>query len=197
MSNEEGLTREDDARLVSRAAQGDANAFEILVGRHRAAVYRFARAIARDASDAEEVLQETFLSAWRGAAGFGGRSSVRTWLLVIARNGALRARGRAEARHEEGGESLAELAVGAGFGTEDPERIVLAAERRNLLATALASLGPEDREILVLRDLEGVSGEECADALGLSLPAMKSRLHRARLRLVAAVHGAAGNGRSR
>jgi RNA polymerase sigma-70 factor (ECF subfamily) len=197
VSDEEGLTGEYDARLVARAAQGDANAFEVLVDRHRAAVYRFARAIARDASDAEEVLQETFLSAWRGAGGFAGRSSVRTWLLVIARNGALRARGRAEARREDGGESLVELGARAGFGAEDPERIALAAERRGVLAAALASLGAEDREILALRDLEEIPGEECAEALGLSVPAMKSRLHRARLRLVAAVRDAAGDGRSR
>ena len=77
-SDEEGLSGEDDARLLARAALGDGKAFEILVFRHRGAVYRYARFVAAGASDAEDVLQETFLAAWRGAGGFAGRSSVRT-----------------------------------------------------------------------------------------------------------------------
>ena len=194
MSDEEGLSGEDDARLLARAAMGDGDAFESLVVRHRAAVYRYARSLADQPGEAEDVLQETFLAAWRGAGGFAGRSSVRTWLLVIARNRALRSRERAAARPEDGGESLVELGVRAGFGSEDPERIALGAERREVLGEALASLGPEDREIIVLRDLEAIPGEECAEALGLTVPAMKSRLHRARLRLVAAVHRAVGGG---
>ena len=192
MSDEEGLSGEDDARLLARAALGDGNAFEILVVRHRAAVYRYARSVAAGASDAEDVLQETFLAAWRGAGGFAGRSSVRTWLLVIARNRAFRSREQSAARREDGGESLVELGIRAGFGSDDPERIAMAAERRSVLDGALASLDPEDREILILRDIEAIPGEECASALGLSVPAMKSRLHRARLRLVAAVHRTTG-----
>jgi len=192
VSDEESLSGEDDARLLARAALGDGNAFEILVVRHRAAVYRYARSVAAGASDAEDVLQETFLAAWRGAGGFEGRSSVRTWLLVIARNRALRSREQLAARREDGGASLVELGIRAGFGSDDPERIAVAAERRNALDGALASLDREDREILVLRDIEAIPGEECAEALGLSVPAMKSRLHRARLRLVAAVHSTTG-----
>ena len=90
------------------------------------------------------------------------------------------------------GESLVELGIRAGFGSDGPERIAVAAERRSVLDGAVASLDPEDREILILRHIEAIPGEKCASALGLSVPAMKSRLHRARLRLVAAVHRATG-----
>ena len=197
MPGEEGLIEDEDARLLALAATGDGTAFESLVVRHRAAVYRYARSVAAGAADAEDVLQETFLAAWKNAAGFAGRASVRTWLLVIARNRALRLRERAASRPEDGGESLLELGVRAGFGCDDPEGIAVAVERREVLDAALASLGAEDREILVLRDIEAIPGEECAEALGLSVAAMKSRLPRARLRLVAAVHGPAGVGRPR
>ena len=80
---------------------------------------------------------------------------------------------------------LPELGEAAGWGSESPEAEVLRAERRARLARALDALAPEDREVLVLRDLEELTGEETAAALGLSLAAMKSRLHRARLRLAA------------
>jgi RNA polymerase sigma-70 factor (ECF subfamily) len=77
----------------------------------------------------------------------------------------------------------------------DPEALAGRLETQAMLERALASLGDEDREVIVLRDLEGLSGEETAQALGLSLPAMKSRLHRARLRLLAAVKGGGSHGR--
>ena len=173
-----------DEELLKRTAAGEREAFDELVVRHQAAVFRFARAATAGPAAAEDVLQETFLAAWRAAGTFQGRSAVRTWLLTIARNQAWHQRER-EARLPMDDVPLPELGEAAGWGDENPEEGVLRSQRRECLARALEALGPEEREILVLRELEELTGEETATALGISLAAMKSRLHRARLRLAA------------
>lgn len=184
-SREEGLI---DLALVGRSAQGDREAFDTLVTRHQASVFRLARYLIGNKDEAEDVLQQTFLSAWQGARGFRGESSIRTWLLTIARNAALTRRKQA-AREPIDETPLEDLGIRAGWGGPDPEQLAAAAEQRDRLAAALAALVPEEREILTLRDLEGLAGDEVATMLGLSLAAMKSRLHRARLSLAAAVRG--------
>lgn len=175
-----------DLELARLAAGGDREAFASLVTRHQASVYRLARHVA--GSDAEDVLQQAFLSAWQGVAGFRGESSVRTWLLTITRNAALTRRVRA-AREPIDATPLEDLGIRAGWGGPNPEQLAVAAEQRDRLSAALAALAPEEREILTLRDLEGLAGDEVAAMLGLSLAAMKSRLHRARMSLAAAVRG--------
>lgn len=173
-----------DEELLKRSAAGEREAFDVLVKRHQAAVFRFARAATDGPAAAEDVLQETFLAAWHAAGSFRGLSAARTWLLTIARNQAWHHRERA-VRLPVDDVPLPELGEAAGWGSESPEQEVLRTERRDLLARALGALAPEDREVLVLRELEELTGEETAAALGLSLAAMKSRLHRARLRLSA------------
>jgi RNA polymerase sigma-70 factor, ECF subfamily len=176
-----------DAALLERIAAGSREAFECLVALHQDAVFRFARAITRVREDAEDVLQETFLAAYRSAAKYRGESSVRTWLLVIARNAAFRI-GRKQLPTVELDETRTwDLGLMAGWGQRDPESLVIKAQQRERLSVALASLDPESREVIVLRDLEQLSGEETAQVLGLSLQAMKSRLHRARLKLAASL----------
>jgi RNA polymerase sigma-70 factor (ECF subfamily) len=177
---------------VRAAATGDRHAFGILGTRHQASVYRLARLLVREPADAEDVLQQTFLAAWRAIAQFRGDASVRTWLLTIARNNALTARARAGREPVEpwpdiDPEAIADLGVRAGWGTESPEDLAIAVQRTARLGAALARLSTAEREILTMRDLEGLSGEETATLLGLTLAAMKSRLHRARLTLLAAV----------
>ncbi|MDP1570167.1 MAG: sigma-70 family RNA polymerase sigma factor [Vicinamibacterales bacterium] len=184
-SHEEGLI---DLGLVRRSARGDREAFDALVARHQASVFRLARSLIGTSDGAEDVLQQTFLSAWQAAPGFRGDSSIRTWLLTIARNAALTRRMRA-AREPRDETPLEDLGIRAGWGGPDPEQLAAAAEQRDHLAAALASLVPEEREILTLRDLEGLPGDDVAAMLGLSLAAMKSRLHRARLSLAATVRG--------
>jgi len=176
-----------DLELARRAADGDREAFAALVTRHQASVYRLARHVAGSEA-AEDVLQQAFLSAWQGVARFRGESSVRTWLLTITRNAALTRRVRV-AREPIDPTSLDELGIRAGWGGPNPEQLAAAAEQRERLSAALAALAPEEREILTLRDLEGLAGDEVAAMLGLSLAAMKSRLHRARMSLAAAVRG--------
>jgi RNA polymerase sigma-70 factor, ECF subfamily len=176
-----------DGTLLARVAAGDRDAFAALMARHQDAVFRFARSITRTREDAEDVLQETFLAAYKSAAGFRGDSAARTWLLVIARNAAFRVGRRTPDTTSIEEPGLWDLGLKAGWGCDDPENLAMKAQRRDLLQVALNSLEPASREIIVLRDLEGLSGEETAQVLGLTIKGMKSRLHRARLKLTAAL----------
>jgi RNA polymerase sigma-70 factor (ECF subfamily) len=175
-----------DRELLQLSASGDRTAFDAFVERHGADVFRYARWVAGNEADAEDVLQQTFLDAWHAAGEARAESGARAWLLSIARRNALRASSRrGTARERE--QSLEELGELAGFGDPEhtPERVARAAEERALVEDALAALEPEEREILVLRDVEELPGASVAELLGLSLAAQKSRLHRARLRLAA------------
>ncbi|MCK6551608.1 sigma-70 family RNA polymerase sigma factor [Myxococcota bacterium] len=193
MPREEEL-ESDDAALLAATAAGDRAALGLLAARHQASIHRFALRMTRDAALAEDVLQETFIAALKHADGYRGSGSVRGWLLSIARNNALMLR-RRRAGEPAAFEPLEELGVAAGWGDDTPERALEAHERRRVLEQGLATLSDGDREVLLLRDVEGLSGEETAAALGLTLAGMKSRLHRARLKLAAAVRGGGDDGR--
>lgn len=183
-----------DSELIAQAARGDSHALGRLVDEHEAAVFRYALSLLRNRADAEEVLQETFLALMRGAGEFRGEATLRTWLLTVARNAAWRLRKRAAKRAEEPID-LDALGCAAGWGSEDPESLAVRAESERNLRAALDRLGDEEREMIVLRDLEGLSGAEAAELVGLSLPAMKSRLHRARLHLAAELRDLRGGAR--
>lgn len=179
-----------DAELARRASAGDRAAFAALVAAHRGAVFGFARRLTRDPSQAADVMQETFLAALARLPGWRGEGSLRGWLLAIARTQALLARRRraGEPADFEQVESLPELGLEAGWGAAlDPQALAERVEARSALERALDRLPDDAREVLLLRDVEGLSGDETAAALGLSVAAMKSRLHRARLQLLAAV----------
>jgi len=175
---------EDDRSLIARIAGGDPDALPPLVARHRDAAWRVIRMRVADDATAEDALQETFLGVWRGAAGFSGDAPVRSWILAMARRQAART-WRRRAGEPQQTEPLANLGKAAGWGGPDPELAASRAEQDHLLHRALDRLPPEDREVITLRDLEGLSGPEAAEALKIGLPALKSRLHRARLRLMA------------
>lgn len=174
----------DDRELLTAAARGDRAAFDGFVTRHQAAVFRYLRSAAADEADAEDALQEAFVGAWKGAASYRGGPSARGWILTVARNALSRAH-RRRVGEPSSFEGIDELGLQAGWGSGDDTLEGLA--RRDLLERALSSVPPDEREVLVLRELEGFSGDEVAEMLGLSLAAMKSRLHRARLRFVAAL----------
>lgn len=175
-----------DLELVHRSRDGDRAAFSELVERHQAAVFRFARSISGDVTEAEDALQETFISAWRHAAQFREEGSVKGWLYSIARNAVLSAKRKAASRPVEYEPTLEALGRSAGWG-DASQGLAAVLERRDSVEHALSRLSPEDQEILLLRDVEGLSGEETARLLGLGLPGVKTRLHRARLRLAAAL----------
>jgi RNA polymerase sigma-70 factor (ECF subfamily) len=141
----------------------------------------------RDEDTADDVVQEVFVAAWRSAQTFRGDSSVRNWLLTITRNAARRTT-RRRAGEPAKTEDLDQLAEAAGWGqgdmSPDFER---ALESRELLIAGMARLSADDGELVTLVDLEGLSLREAAGVLDLQLPTLKSRLHRARIRLIAAL----------
>lgn len=180
--------RIEDAELVRLAQGGDAEAFAKLVARHENSIFRLARNITQNAEDAEDVLQDTFLKAYEHLGEFRGDSKFYTWLVRIAVNQALmKLRRRKSDRlvsldetFDTGEETLVrEIAVWA----EDPEELYSQEELRRILASAIESLPPIFRTVFALRDIEELSTEETAQILNLSVPAVKSRLLRARLRL--------------
>jgi RNA polymerase sigma-70 factor, ECF subfamily len=178
----------DDARisdetLIGRVAAGDFSAFERLVKRHQAAVFRFARAAAPADGEPEEILRETFLTARRVAARHRHEPSARPWLLALARQ----AIDRRHPGREADSTPFRELARAAA----DPQNALGEGET---VAAALASLPAEDREILTLCDRELLTVEEAALVTGLGSAAVRTRLHRARLRLLSATKE---NGRGR
>lgn len=180
---------ETDSSLLRRAEGGEDGAFDELVERHRDAVFRFAVHLTSNRADAEDVLQQTFLAAWRARAEVRAEPSARPWLLTTARHAAARLRRREQRDSSESLEDLLELGSAAGFGdaTHTPSHAAELAEDAARLHAAIAQLPAGEREVLVLRDLEGLDGESVAQLLELAVPAMKSRLHRARLRLAAAL----------
>lgn len=185
-----------DGELLRRTAAGDHGAFEAFVRVHQDALWRYLVARNPSHADAQDALQETFLAAYRGAGSFRGAApggdegaSARGWLLGIGRNVSRRLH-RRRVGEPEHTLPLEELGARAGWGSPSVDPAFLRRlESRDTLRHALGRLTPEDREILVLRELEGLPGEEVAHLLELGIPAMKSRLHRARLRLAAVLNG--------
>lgn len=149
--------------------------FEALTNQHKDAVYRQMLRVCGNREDAEDVLIEALLSAWRHIDRLESAEAFRAWLAQIARRVCYRVRRR---------EALLPLAEMPEFGAvsaaPDPEEQSAAAQLKGLVQEALAALPGEYRQVYELRDLEERSGEEVAATLGITLPAMKSRLHRAR-----------------
>ncbi len=186
----------DDAALLHAAAEGDARAFEAFMHAHEAAVHRFLCTRMFAGAEVDDAMQETFIAAWRSASSYHGGGSARAWLYAIARN-AVRHLVRRHVGEPAQSESLDVLARDAGWGcAADDSPISDASLARETLQLALQQLSADDREILTLRELDGVSGEETAQLLQLSPAAMKSRLHRARLRLAAALGATPGPAKS-
>jgi RNA polymerase sigma-70 factor (ECF subfamily) len=182
---------ESDEALLRRAGTGDAGAFEALVTRHGPALYRFAVRTCGPGRDTEDAVQDALLAAWRGAAGFRGESAARTWLLQIVVNACHRRHRRRAG--EPGMLEPLDAAAGQPDAGTGPEERTQAREVGRAIDRALAAMSAEAREVLVLRDVEGLSGEETAAALSLPLAAMKSRLHRARLELKERVEASLGH----
>jgi RNA polymerase sigma-70 factor (ECF subfamily) len=179
-----------DQSLIEKVRGGDYQAFEFLVTRYEAKVYRLAIRMLRNPQDAEDALQETFLQVFRGLPGFEGRSQFSTWLFRLATNVCLM-----RIRHRETEPSkllpledyLPKLEEGESSQMVDwadrPEDALLSKESREQMMGALDKLPPEYRAVFILRDIEGFSNAETGESLGISIAAVKSRLHRARLAL--------------
>jgi RNA polymerase sigma factor (sigma-70 family) len=180
-----GLTVRDEAggdrkEFVARLRAGEPKAFEELVATYQHRVFGVALRMLRNAAEAEEVAQEAFLRAHRALADFRGDAKLSTWLYAIVSRLCLTRLGSGERRMaRQGEETLMRLANSEG----DPSDALERGEVEAALHRAIAEL-PEDRRIVVvLRDLEGLSYEEIAQALDLELGTVRSRLHRARMDL--------------
>lgn len=178
----------DEPSLVERAQVGDSAAFTTLVEQYQRKIFRLAMNITQNTEDAEDVLQETFLKAYQHLDGFQRNSKFYTWIVRIAVNEALmklrKRRGdkfvSLDEPLETGEEEVKrEVAVWEG----NPEDRYSQEEIRKILDEAVESLKPDFRTVFALRDIEELSTEETAEALGISVPAVKSRLLRARLAL--------------
>jgi len=188
------MSLDAEVDLVERLRAGDASALEQLMEQCAPRVYRVAFGITRSHADAEEVVQDVFLTLFRKIESFEGRSALGTWLYRVAANAALiKRRGkRAEIEvkledhlpafkadgHREGDRALL-----LADWSQTPERELLSGEAREILEQGLALLPDHYRAILVLRDVEEVSNEEVAEMLGESVASVKSRLHRAGMAL--------------
>lgn len=180
---------EDDLSLLRRARTGDFEAFERLAVRLQGRVYGVAYRILGSSQDAEDVVQQTFLSLIENMDTFRGESAVANWVLRIATNFALKVlrkrRGLPTIPLDEGDESYAGVPHPKYIAAwrEPPDAIAERAETRGLLDRAIGELGDKLRVVFVLRDIEGLSTEETAEALGLSPSNVKVRLLRARMQL--------------
>ena len=153
--------------------------FDALVARHADFVYNVAYRVMGNQEDAEDVAQEALLSAFRAFDNFRGQSRVTTWLYRITMNAALMRLRKTRAARATPHTSLDDVEV--VDWTQSPDKEAINAELREHLDEAIASLDPDLRAALVLRDVESLSNTEAADILGISVAALKSRLHRARV----------------
>jgi RNA polymerase sigma-70 factor, ECF subfamily len=171
-----------DAAAVAQARDGDSEAFRALVERHSRAVYRLAHRMTGNASDAEDVVQETFLRAYRQLGRFESRANFGTWLHRIAVNCSIdliRARPHRESPHDAG-----DLEEFVGASSPDsrrptPERLMLSAEVQGRIQAAMGSLSHMERAAFVLRHFEGHSIDEISRLLGLKTNAAKHSIFRA------------------
>jgi RNA polymerase sigma-70 factor, ECF subfamily len=182
-----------DEELVHRAREGDRPAFEELVARTRDRVFGVALRILRNEAEAAEVTQETFLSAWRNLKQLSG-DAFGSWVHRISANRALM-----KLRHQKMASQVEESLDSPGFNTRgslvdtvadwapDAEGQTLDAELQRAIEQASQTLPEEQRRVFMLRDIEGLSYEEISEITGDSVPALKSRLHRARLSMRAAI----------
>ena len=178
----------DEGDLIIRAKAGDDTAFTELLTRYERKIYRLAKNITQNDEDAEDVMQEAFLKAYSHLDSFQGNSKFYTWIVRIAVNESLmKLRKRKSDKlvsldeQVDTGEDmvLREIAV----WEDNPEAQYSQEELRGILDKSVESLAPIFRSVFVLRDIEDLSTEETAEALGISIPAVKSRLLRARLQL--------------
>lgn len=183
----------DEAELVRHACAGDREAFRAIMQRGNQRLFRIARGLVRDDAEAEDIVQETYVRAFTSLDSFRGEASIFTWLTRIAIN---EANGRLRKRRENVGLEAIESAQNRGahvimFPHADagmtPELDVARAQVRRLLESAIDDLPDDFRVVFIMRDVEGCSIAETAAALGIREETVKTRLHRARRQLRAAL----------
>ncbi len=168
--------------LLQAAQAGDRAALEALLAEEQARIFRFGMKMCRQQQDAEDILQETMLAASQSIGNFHGESSLATWLYTIARSFCIKKRRQSKFAPStlESLDAQAGEAEGVAYRGKTPDEEAQNRELQESLKDALQTLEPEAREVLVLRDMEGLKASEVAQVLRIGVPAVKSRLHRAR-----------------
>ena len=182
-----------DADIVRRVRAGDSALFEVLMRRHNQRVYRVARAVLKDETDVEDVMQQAYINAFTHLGQFEERSQFSTWLTRIVLHEAFSRRRRVR-RTESAGASVSHVDRDGGDFMDklespnaDPERQAYAQELTRVLEAAVDTLPDTYRMVFMLRDIEGLSTNETGEGLGLGPEAVKTRLHRARAMIRRAV----------
>jgi RNA polymerase sigma-70 factor (ECF subfamily) len=180
-----------DEELVARARAKDFAAFEQLLDRYEDKIFRLAYRFVRNETEAKEILQDTFLSIWRKLDTFKGDAQFSSWLYRVAANAALM-RLRAQKRHPEVSteelpidflDNYGHLPAGGENWAKRPDDELQSEELRRHIQAAVDELPEIYRTVFLIRDVEGLSTEETAEVLQISIPTVKTRLHRARLAL--------------
>jgi RNA polymerase sigma-70 factor (ECF subfamily) len=179
----------EDSLLAARIVLHDHIAFEVLMRRHNAKLFRVARAILKNSADAEDAVQESYLAAYRGMGRFQGNSTLSTWLTRIVINQAL---GRLRTHRRE--EVVVDIAAGRDSlaarepfvderPDESPDHIAFQAQMRGVLEKKIDALPLVFRTVFIMREVEEMSVEETAQCLSIPAATVRSRLHRARAQL--------------
>ena len=168
-----------DEALLAAARAGERPAIETLLERYQGRVFGFGLRMCGDTEDAKDVLQDTLLAAARTVGDFRGDASVSTWLYTIARSFCIKKRRRSKFAPDEE-VPLDRATLGLRSPAPGPEDQAAGDEVKHALAAALEALDPASREVMILRDIEGLTAPEVAAVTGASVDAIKSRLHRAR-----------------
>ena len=183
------MTREQEAAVIQAVLDGDINAYELLVKEYEKNVYNLALRMVGNSEDAADMSQEAFIKAYNSLTSFRGGSKFSVWLYRIVSNVCLdylRSRGRRQtvslSTENDDGE---DVEIDIADETQSPERLLDRRLTRDAVRRGLAALPPEHRQILLLREIQGLSYDEIADALGIEAGTVKSRIFRARKKLCA------------
>jgi RNA polymerase sigma-70 factor, ECF subfamily len=187
-------TIDNEKELVQKAQKGDERAFSLLVKKYESTVYNFAYKVCRDKENAAETLQDTFINVYRKLDQFNGESKFSTWLYQIVTNNCLMKKRKSkldksslsleesDSAHNESETQGNEMPFQALVSLKQtPQDEVVNKELREILDDAILKLPIEQRLVFILRDVEGHSSEEASKILKVSIPAIKSRLRRARV----------------
>lgn len=181
------MTREQEAAVIQAVLDGDVNAYEALVKEYEKNVYNLALRMTGNSEDAADMAQEAFIKAYNSLTAFRGDSKFSVWLYRIVSNVCLdflRSRSRKQtvslSTENDDGE---EVELDIADETHSPEQLLDRSLTRDAVRRGLAALPPDHREILLLREIQGLSYEEIADVLGLEAGTVKSRIFRARKKL--------------
>ena len=173
----------NEEKLISRAAKGDASAFNELLGLHEKKMYAVCLRMCANQEDAQDCLQEAMLRIYRSISGFKGQSSFSTWIYRVAMNTCLDELRKKKNKQAASLDSLLDTGWSPSDDYDTPEHHAIEGERKKAIRTAISELPDDMRSAIVLRDIEGFSYEEISEMLGINVGTIKSRISRGREKL--------------